>query len=189
MVQSCLLLLVAEDGIRLWYGKADHIINIMRCIESVPPYKYVYHNIISNSWLLKPIWIAQMKKTSLSKFVEKIFSTKITIIFMHTTVVSYILYIFNTLLQTGSLSSAALGKEQSAKNPSAKVSLPSAIYRALGKAFAECHVSTRQKKNRRQLWRPLCWVPPQRHSVKNFFNSLSSAILLHSAKNFFSFYF
>ena len=40
----------------------------------------------------------------------------------------------------------ALGKEQSAKNPSAKVSLPSATYRALGKAFAECHVSTRQKK-------------------------------------------
>ena len=45
------------------------------------------------------------------------------------------------------LPSAALGKEQSAKNPSAKVSLPSATYRALGKAFAECHVSTRQKKN------------------------------------------
>ena len=44
------------------------------------------------------------------------------------------------------LPSAALGKEQSAKNPSAKVSLPSATYRALGKAFAECHVSTRQKK-------------------------------------------
>ena len=49
------------------------------------------------------------------------------------------------------LPSAALGKEQSAKNPSAKVSLPSAIYRALGKAFAECHVSTRQKKIRRQF--------------------------------------
>jgi hypothetical protein len=49
MVQSCLLLLVAEDGIKLRYGKADHIINIMRCVESVPPYKYVYHNIISNS--------------------------------------------------------------------------------------------------------------------------------------------
>ena len=39
------------------------------------------------------------------------------------------------------LPSAALGKEQSAK-----VSLPSATYRALGKAFAECHISTRQKK-------------------------------------------
>ena len=45
------------------------------------------------------------------------------------------------------LPSAALGKEQSAKNPSAKVSLSSATYRALGKAFAECHVSTRQKKS------------------------------------------
>ena len=45
------------------------------------------------------------------------------------------------------LPSAALGKEQSSKNPSAKVSLPSATYRALGKAFAECHVSTRQKKS------------------------------------------
>ena len=42
--------------------------------------------------------------------------------------------------------SIALGKEQSAKNPSAKVSLSSATYQALGKAFAECHVSTRQKK-------------------------------------------
>ena len=87
------------------------------------------------------------------------------------------------------LPSAALSKEQSAKNPSAKVSLPSATYRALGKAFAECHVSTRQKKIRRQLWRPLCRVPPQRHSAKNFFfeNSLPSAILLHSAKKFFLF--
>ena len=35
----------------------------------------------------------------------------------------------------------------SAKNPSAKVSLSSATYRALGKAFVECHVSTRQKKS------------------------------------------
>jgi hypothetical protein len=45
------------------------------------------------------------------------------------------------------LLSAALGKEHSAKNPLAKVSLPSATYRALGKAFAECHVSTWQKKS------------------------------------------
>ena len=45
------------------------------------------------------------------------------------------------------LPSAALGKEQSAKNPSAKVSLPSATYRALSKAFAECHISTQQKKS------------------------------------------
>ena len=29
MVQSCLLLLVAEDGIKLRYGEADHIINVM----------------------------------------------------------------------------------------------------------------------------------------------------------------
>ena len=42
------------------------------------------------------------------------------------------------------LPSAALGKEHSAKNSSAKNSLPSATCRALDKAFAECHVSTRQ---------------------------------------------
>jgi hypothetical protein len=36
------------------------------------------------------------------------------------------------------LLSAALGKASSAKIRSAKASLPRAVYRALGKAFAEC---------------------------------------------------
>ena len=36
------------------------------------------------------------------------------------------------------LPSATLGKEHSANKPSAKTSLPSVFYRALGKAFAEC---------------------------------------------------
>ena len=81
------------------------------------------------------------------------------------------------------LSSAALGKEQSAK-----VSLLSATYRALGKAFAECHVSTRQKKPTSTLTASL----PSATSAalgKEFFlffeNSLPSVILLHSAKKFF----
>ena len=43
-----------------------------------------------------------------------------------------------TLPSAKPLPSAALGKEPSVKNPSAKNSLPSAIYRALGKVFAEC---------------------------------------------------
>ena len=76
----------------------------------------------------------------------------------------------------------------SAKNPSAKVSLPSATYRALGKAFAECHVSTRQKKPMSTLTASL---PSATLAAlgKEFFlffeNSLPSAILLHSAKKFF----
>jgi len=40
----------------------------------------------------------------------------------------------------------ALGKEPPVKNPSAKNSLPSAFYRALGKVFAECNLGTRQRK-------------------------------------------
>jgi len=36
------------------------------------------------------------------------------------------------------LSSVTLGKERSVNSLSAKASLPSALYRALGKAFAEC---------------------------------------------------
>jgi hypothetical protein len=45
------------------------------------------------------------------------------------------------------LPSAALGKEPSVKFWSAKVSLPSVFYRALGKGFAECKLaSTRQRK-------------------------------------------
>ena len=43
------------------------------------------------------------------------------------------------------LSSAALGKELSAYPFTAKASLPSAFCRALGKAFAECRKSTRQR--------------------------------------------
>jgi len=67
----------------------------------------------------------------------------------HTTVQVVVWWIpftpdFLSLQDSGSLSSAALGKEHSAKNSSAKNSLPSATCRALGKAFAECHVSTRQ---------------------------------------------
>ena len=42
------------------------------------------------------------------------------------------------------LPSAALGKEHSVKNSSAKNSLPSATCLALGKVFTKCHVSTRQ---------------------------------------------
>ena len=62
-----------------------------------------------------------------------------------------------------------LHSAKATNNPSGKVSLPSATYRALGKAFAECHVSTRQKKIQRQLWRPLCRVPPQWHRQRVFF--------------------
>ena len=83
----------------------------------------------------------------------------------------------------------ALGKEQSAKNPSVKVSLPSATYRALGKAFAECHVSTRQKKsdvNSDGLFAE-CHLSGTRQRIFFFENSLPSAILLHSAKKFFLF--
>jgi len=85
----------------------------------------------------------------------------------------------------------ALSKEQSAKNPSAKVSLPSATYRALGKAFAERHVSTRQKKsdvNSDGLFAE-CHLSGTRQRIFSFFfeNSLPSAILLHSAKKFFLF--
>ena len=44
------------------------------------------------------------------------------------------------------LPSAALGKEHTAKNWSAKHSLPSVFYWALGKGFAECPGDTRQRK-------------------------------------------
>ena len=79
----------------------------------------------------------------------------------------------------------------SAKNPSAKVSLSSATYRALGKAFVECHVSTRQKKsdvNSDGLFAE-CHLSGTRQIILSFFfeNSLPSAILLHSAKKFFLF--
>ena len=43
------------------------------------------------------------------------------------------------------LPSAALGKAHSAKKWSAKESLSSATWQALGKGFAECHTSTRQR--------------------------------------------
>jgi len=51
-----------------------------------------------------------------------------------------------TLPSAKPLPSAALGKEPPVKNPSAKNSLPSAFYRALGKVFAECNLGTRQRK-------------------------------------------
>jgi hypothetical protein len=44
------------------------------------------------------------------------------------------------------LPSVALGKEPPVKNASAKNSLPSAFYRALGKDFAECKHGSRQRK-------------------------------------------
>jgi hypothetical protein len=44
------------------------------------------------------------------------------------------------------LPSVALGKEPPIKNTSAKNSLPSAFYRALGKDFAECKHGSRQRK-------------------------------------------
>jgi hypothetical protein len=57
------------------------------------------------------------------------------------------------------LLSAALGKAPSAKIRSAKSSLPRAVYRALGKAFAESPTlgKARNKKNAKKTW-------------KNFFN-------------------
>ena len=51
-----------------------------------------------------------------------------------------------TLPSAKPLPRAALGKEPPVKNPSAKNSLSSAFYRALGKVFAECNLGTRQRK-------------------------------------------
>ena len=51
-----------------------------------------------------------------------------------------------TLPSAKPLPRAALGKEHPVKNPSAKNSLSSAFYRALGKVFAECNLGTRQRK-------------------------------------------
>ena len=53
---------------------------------------------------------------------------------------------FQSLLETRSLPSATLGKEQMAKPHPAKGSLPSAVCRALGKGFAECQDGTRQRR-------------------------------------------
>ena len=51
------------------------------------------------------------------------------------------------MLSAKALPSAALGKGPSANFGSAKVSLPSVFYRALGKGFAECLPGgTRQRK-------------------------------------------
>jgi hypothetical protein len=55
-----------------------------------------------------------------------------------------------TRYTTGCAGFAAPDKVHSAKISSAKISLPSAKYRALGKVFAECHVRTRQKIGGRQ---------------------------------------
>ena len=51
-----------------------------------------------------------------------------------------------TLPSAKPLPKAALGKEPPVKNLSAKNSLPSVFYRALGKVFAECNLGTRQRK-------------------------------------------
>ena len=51
-----------------------------------------------------------------------------------------------TLPSAKPLPRTALGKEPPVKNPSAKNSLPSAFYRALGKVFTECNLGTRQRK-------------------------------------------
>ena len=51
-----------------------------------------------------------------------------------------------TLPSAKPLLRAALSKEPPVKNPSAKNSLPSVFYRALGKVFAECNLCTRQRK-------------------------------------------
>jgi len=65
---------------------------------------------------------------------------------------SSIPFLLHPLLDSGALPSAkplpraALDKESPVKNPSAKNSLPSAFYRALGKVFAECSLGTRQRK-------------------------------------------
>ena len=47
---------------------------------------------------------------------------------------------------TKALSSVTLGKGHSVNSLSAKTSLPSALYWALGKGFAECQSDTRQRK-------------------------------------------
>jgi len=44
------------------------------------------------------------------------------------------------------LPSVTLGKAETAKRVTAKQTLPSVLFRALGKAFAECPFDTRQTK-------------------------------------------
>ena len=90
------------------------------------------------------------------------------------------------------LPSVTLDKGRSVNSLLAKTSLPSALYRALNKGFAECQSDTRQRKvaataalpsvkvkhsakvpalpsavdlDTRQRW-PLCRVSPTRHSAK-----------------------
>jgi len=96
------------------------------------------------------------------------------------------------------LPSATLGKEAPSNLFTVKPALPSAKSRALGKGFAECQASTRQRIDGR-------W--PMAHAVLNFFlislpsatlgkefsfffqNSLPSAIApRHSAKPVFNFF-
>ena len=113
------------------------------------------------------------------------------------------------LRETRALPSAiALGKELSAYPFTAKTSLPSAAYRALGKGFSECHDGTRQRKaavtaplpsaTRRHsakkcvfyfLKKMLCRVPASGtwQSLFSFFFgfSLPSVVGRHSAKQFF----
>jgi len=57
------------------------------------------------------------------------------------------------------LPSATLGKEHTAKFWSAKKSLPSVFYRALGKGFAECRHSAKKKneKSRKNRKKKFFW--------------------------------
>jgi hypothetical protein len=73
----------------------------------------------------------------------------------------------------------ALGKAPSAKILSAKVSLPRAVYRALGKVFAESPTlgKARNKKNAKKTWNfffnrgrgPLASARPSKSQVAAFF--------------------
>ena len=94
-----------------------------------------------------------------------------------------------------SLPSAALGKEHTVKNLSAKHSLPSVFYRALDKGFAECPGDTRQRKatgTEAVRWQSLCRVPTLQALGKDFFNFFNNFFaecqpVRHSAKIFYFF--
>ena len=95
------------------------------------------------------------------------------------------------------LPSTALDKEHTAKNWSAKPSLPSVFYRALGKGFAECPGDTRQRKATVTAPAPLTVALPSANPagtrqrffyfyLKNFFAECQP--YRHSAKIFFIFF-
>ena len=83
------------------------------------------------------------------------------------------------------LPSVTLGKEHTAKNWSAKPSLPSVFYRALGKE--------KRPARRRFHWRSLCRVPTLQALGKDFFNFFLKKFFAecqpvrHSAKIFYFF--